>query len=100
MAQVVLSAVGSAIAGPIGGAIGSVIGGYIDQQAIASLMPARQLGPRIPELRLQSTGEGAPIPGVFGRARIAGQIIWAARFKERRIEQRTGGGKGGGGRFP
>ncbi|HEX6865732.1 MAG TPA: glycoside hydrolase TIM-barrel-like domain-containing protein, partial [Caulobacteraceae bacterium] len=97
MAQVILSAVGSAIAGPIGGAIGSVIGGYIDQQAIASLMPARQLGPRIPELRLQSTGEGAPIPCVFGRARIAGQIIWAARFKERRIESRTGGGKGGGG---
>jgi len=97
MAQVVLSAVGSAIGGPIGGAIGSVIGGYIDQQAIASLMPARQIGPRIPELRLQSTGEGAPIPCVYGRARIAGQIIWAARFKERRIEQRTGGGKGGGG---
>jgi hypothetical protein len=97
MAQVVLSAVGSAIAGPIGGAIGSVIGGYIDQQAIASLMPARQVGPRIPELRLQSTGEGAPILCVFGRARIAGQIIWAARFKERRIESRTGGGKGGGG---
>jgi hypothetical protein len=96
MAQVVLSAVGSAIGGPIGGAIGSVIGGYIDQQAIASLMPARQIGPRIPELRLQSTGEGAAIPCAFGRARISGQIIWAARFKERRIEQRTGGGKGGG----
>ena len=97
MAQVILSSVGSAIGGPIGGAIGSVIGGYIDQQAIASLMPARQIGPRIPELRLQSTGEGQPIACVFGRARIAGQIVWAARFKERRIENRTGGGKGGGG---
>jgi len=97
MAQVILSSVGSAIGGPIGGAIGSVIGGYIDQQAIASLMPARQIGPRIPELRIQSTGEGQPIAAVFGRARIAGQILWAARFKERRVEQRTGGGKGGGG---
>lgn len=97
MAQVILSSVGQAVGGPIGSAIGSVIGGYIDRQAIASLMPARQLGPRIPELRIQSTGEGQPIPAVFGRARIAGQLIWAARFKERRIEHRTGGGKGGGG---
>ncbi|HYG27666.1 MAG TPA: hypothetical protein VD906_12235, partial [Caulobacteraceae bacterium] len=97
MAQVILSAVGSAIGGPIGGAIGSAVGAYIDQQAIASLMPARQLGPRIPGLRMQTTGEGQPIPCLFGRARIAGQVIWAARFKERRIENRTGGGKGGGG---
>src|SRR3712207_5957378 len=35
------------------------------------------------------------MPAVFGRARIAGQVIWAARFRERRIERRTGGGKGG-----
>ena len=31
---------------------------------------------------------------VFGRARVAGQVIWAARFKERWVEGRSGGSKG------
>ncbi len=97
MAQVILSSVGSAIAGPVGGAIGSFVGAQIDRAAISSLMPARQVGPRIEGVRIQTTGEGAPLACLFGRARVAGQVIWAARFKERRIERSSGGGKGGGG---
>jgi hypothetical protein len=31
---------------------------------------------------------------VFGRARVGGQVIWAARFRERRVEGRVGGSKG------
>ncbi len=42
-----------------------------------------------------SAAEGAPMAAVFGRVRVAGQLIWAARFRETRVERRTGGGKGG-----
>ena len=94
MAQVILSSVGAAIGGPVGAVAGAVIGGLIDQAAISALSPARQVGPRIPDLRLTGAAEGAPLPCVFGRARVGGQVIWAARFRERRVEGRVGGSKG------
>lgn len=94
MAQVILSSVGSAIGGPVGAVAGAVVGGLIDQAAISALTPARQVGPRIPELRLTGAAEGAPLSCVFGRARVGGQVIWAARFREKRIEGRVGGSKG------
>ena len=81
MAQVILSAVGAAVAGPVGAAIGLAVGAAIDSAAIDALTPARRVGPRIPELRLSGAAEGAPMAAVFGRARVAGQVIWAARFK-------------------
>ncbi len=94
MAQVILSSVGSALGGPIGAVAGAVVGGLIDQAALSALSPARQVGPRIPELRLTGAAEGAALPCVFGRARVGGQVIWAARFRERRVEGRVGGSKG------
>ncbi len=94
MAQVVLSSVGAALGGPVGGAIGSAIGQSIDRAAINALRPARQVGPRIDGVRVTSTAEGAALPAVFGRARVAGQVIWAARFREMEVRGRTGG-KGG-----
>jgi hypothetical protein len=94
MAQVLLSSVGAAIGGPLGAVAGAVVGGMIDQAAISALSPARQVGPRIPELRLTGAAEGAALPCVFGRARVGGQVIWAARFRERRVEGRVGGSKG------
>lgn len=95
MAQVILSSVGGALGGPLGAAIGATVGGMIDRAAVAGLQPARQVGPRLQTLQIMSAAEGAPMAAVFGRARVAGQVIWAARFKERRVEQRSGGGKGG-----
>jgi hypothetical protein len=94
MAQVILTAVGTAVGGPVGGAVGAMLGHAVDNAAINALTPARQVGPRIPELRLSGAAEGAPMAAVFGRARVAGQVIWAARFKERWVEGRTGGSKG------
>jgi hypothetical protein len=82
MAQVILSSVGAAL------------GAAVDQAAVNVLSPARQVGPRLPELRLTGAAEGAALPCVFGRARVGGQVIWAARFRERRIEGRVGGSKG------
>lgn len=53
-------------------------------------------GPRTPAIHVLSSTEGAPIPIVFGRSRIAGQIIWAARFTESSVSSSASGGKGGG----
>jgi len=95
MAQVLLTAVGTAVGGPLGGIIGGAFGRAADNALISSLAPTRQVGPRLSGLQLQSSAEGAPMAAVFGRARVAGQVIWAARFLEKRVEARTGGGKGG-----
>ena len=39
-------------------------------------------GPRLTEMNGLSSTEGAPIPRLYGRARIGGQLIWATRFEE------------------
>ena len=93
MAQVVLGGVGQAIGGGVGRAIGSVIGGLLDSRLVAGLEPPRQRGPRLSALALQGAAEGAPMACVFGRARVAGQVIWAARFREGRTT--SSAGKGG-----
>lgn len=92
MAQVILSAVGSHFGGPVGQMIGAAIGAQIDRTAIQSLIPPRQIGPRLEQIRVQGAAEGAPIPAAFGRVRVTGQIIWAARFRENRHEGRAGKG--------
>ena len=93
MAQVMLGGVGAALGGGVGRVIGSALGRAADDALIGALQPARQRGPRLEGLRLQSTAEGAPMACVLGRMRVAGQVIWAARFLESRHE--NGGGKGG-----
>jgi hypothetical protein len=93
MAQVILTSVGQAVGGPIGAVIGSTLGRAIDQRVMSGLEPARQRGPRLETLKVQGTAEGAPMAAVFGRARVTGQMIWAARFLEGR--NTSAGGKGG-----
>lgn len=92
MAQVILSSVGAAVAGPVGQLAGAVAGRMLDDALIGALTPARE-GPRIDGLRLTSAAEGAGLAFAIGRNRVAGQVIWASQFRERRLEQ--GGGKGG-----
>jgi len=52
-------------------------------------------GPRLESLHIQTSRDGAPMPRLFGRTRIAGQVIWASNFKETSSTNRAGG-KGGG----
>ncbi|GLK47285.1 phage host specificity protein [Brevundimonas intermedia] len=92
MAQVVLSAVGQSVGGPVGRVIGATIGRAIDNRVIESLSPARQVGPRLEALKVQGTAEGAPMACVFGRARVTGQVIWAARFLEGKNKGQAGKG--------
>ncbi|HVT24435.1 MAG TPA: glycoside hydrolase/phage tail family protein [Rhizomicrobium sp.] len=88
------SAFGISITGAqIGGAIGALAGSLID----SALMPGQHIvrqGPRLSDINVQSSTEGAPIPRVFGRIRVAGQLIWASKFKETATTTNTGGGKG------
>ena len=93
MAQVVMGGLGGVLGGGVGRAVGAALGGALDRGLVGALSPERQRGPRLETLRLQSTAEGAPMVCAFGRARVTGQMIWAARFLERRNE--SGGGKGG-----
>jgi hypothetical protein len=105
MASLLLGAAGSALGGAllgdatvlgltgaqIGGALGALAGGRID----AALTPGRHVeGPRLSDVSLQGGAEGAPVPRVYGRVRLTGQVIWASRFKES-AGTTTAGGKGG-----
>ena len=106
MAQVILSRVGAsigsrwgsaafrAIGARLGRAAGSYLGARIDQALFGETR--RIEGPRMTDAHLQASEEGASIPLVYGRARLAGQVIWAARYKEHRETQTSGGGKNGG----
>ena len=107
MASLVLGAAGSALGGAllsdglfgglitgaqIGGALGAMAGTAIDQ----ALTPGRSVtGPRISDINIQGSAEGTAIARVFGRARLAGQLIWASQFLET-SSTTTSGGKGGG----
>ncbi|MEM9795803.1 MAG: glycoside hydrolase TIM-barrel-like domain-containing protein [Pseudomonadota bacterium] len=72
--------------------MGSAVGRVIDQQVLGLGSDAVEVG-KIDRFRLNGAAEGAPIPRVFGRVRVGGQIIWATRFKE---HQATTGGSGKG----
>src|SRR5690606_24232445 len=49
------------------------------------------------DLQVLASTEGAAIPRLYGRARLAGQVIWATHFREHSKTRSSGGGKGGGG---
>ncbi|MBV9418961.1 MAG: glycoside hydrolase TIM-barrel-like domain-containing protein, partial [Alphaproteobacteria bacterium] len=79
----------------LGGALGALLGNEID----AALTPNRHIarsGPRLTATPILASNEGAPILRLYGRMRVAGQVIWASRFKETVTKAHTGGGKGGG----
>ena len=107
MATLLLQAAGTAIGGflggPIGGAIGSALGAaagsLIDASLLGAVTAKSTRGPRLNTLGGITSTEGAPVPRVYGRARIGGQMIWATRFQEVAQKSRAKGaaGKGGGG---
>lgn len=98
MATLVLGAAGSALGsafGPAGAILGRAAGalaGYAIDQVLFGARRKVQ-GPRLSDLEVQASTEGAPIPRVYGRARLTGQIIWATKFEE--VSETEGGGKGG-----
>lgn len=86
-------------AASIGGMVGATIGGYIDNMIIASLTPAiRNEGPRLQEITVMQSTEGAVVGQLYGIMRVGGNLIWSSRFKEKKTtDSEEVGGKGGGG---
>ena len=91
MATLVLQMAGSAVGGMIGGPVGAIIGraagalmgNVIDGALLGQSPKTREIeGPRLNDLTIQSSSEGAFVPRVYGRVRLAGQVIWATRFEE------------------
>jgi hypothetical protein len=79
--------IGNAILPGVGGFIGAAIGGYVGSQ----FDPAIE-GPRLSDLRIQSSEYGRPIPIVFGTVALQGNVIWASDLVE---VANDSGGKGG-----
>jgi hypothetical protein len=102
MATLVFSAVGAALGSGFGGtvlglsglvigrAIGATVGRVIDQKLLGAGSEPVEVG-RLDRLRLTGASEGAAIAQIWGRMRIAGQVIWASEFQEH--ARRRGGGK-------
>ena len=103
MAALVLSTAGGALGsvfGPVGAIAGRIAGalaGNLIDRAVFGGGNTATSGPRLADLDVMASTEGAPIPRVYGRARLAGQVIWATQLEEVATDETTssGGGKGG-----
>jgi hypothetical protein len=103
MATILLSAAGAAIGSGFGGsvlglsglvigrAVGATVGRVIDQRILGGGSETIETG-RIDRFRLMGASEGQALPRVWGRVRLAGQVIWSSRFQENVAT--SGGSKG------
>ncbi len=101
MATILLSAAGASLGASVGGSVlglsmatvgrfaGAMVGSAIDrrtvrtdQHIIGGGSETVQTG-QMNRFRLTGAGEGRPIGQVFGRMRVAGQVIWSSEFEER-----------------
>ncbi|MFV0244914.1 MAG: glycoside hydrolase/phage tail family protein [Qingshengfaniella sp.] len=106
MATLVLSAAGGIAGGAMGGSVlglsaavlgraaGATLGQVIDQRLMGAGSEVIERG-RVDRFRLTAAGEGTPVARLHGRTRLAGHVIWASDFIERRTKKRVGSGKGG-----
>ena len=106
MATIILGAVGGAIGSGLGGSVlglsaaalgqaaGATIGNVIDQRLLGTGSGAVETG-RVDRLRLTGASEGVPVPRIWGRTRVGGQVIWASQFIENTDVSRVGGSKTG-----
>ncbi|MCC7272510.1 MAG: glycoside hydrolase TIM-barrel-like domain-containing protein, partial [Alphaproteobacteria bacterium] len=101
MASLLLSfagaAAGGALFGPMGAIAGrlagALAGNVIDRVLLTGGQQAE--GPRRSDLDVTASTEGAPIPRLYGRGRVAGEIIWATRLEEViSTRSESAGGKG------
>ena len=102
MAALILSAAGAAAGGAVFGPVGAIagriagaLGGNLIDNALLRGHSNRAIqGPRLTDLSVMASSQGAPIPRVYGRARIGGQMIWATNFEEV-VTTSTDGSTGG-----
>jgi hypothetical protein len=85
---------GGMLGGPVGAMLGRALGGIAGSVVDQSLFGGKMEGPRLGNLQVLSSQEGAAIPALWGKARLSGQVIWAAPIVEHKKKQKAGG-KGG-----
>lgn len=102
MATLLLQAAGAFLGGSfgtvgaaIGTAAGALLGNAIDT---ALLTPTRSIeGSRLNSHQPFTADEGAPIPRLYGTARLSSTMIWLTRYEESSTTTREGGKGGFGG---
>ena len=93
MATLLLTTVGGALGGPVGAALGALAGQAVDHGVL--LRGATREGPRLSELRVQTSSYGTSIPQLFGTMRVAGTVIWSTDLIETRTVTHAGKGQPG-----
>lgn len=95
MATIVLQAAGAFLGGflgstgaAIGTAVGAVAGYVLDQALINSTRHIE--GARLTSAPPFTAEDGAPLPRLYGTARLGGTLIWATRFEEASTTTRRG----------
>lgn len=88
----------------VGGVVGAFVGSFIGMPQLgwmigsalgASLQKGPTVeGPRVQDLKTQTAEYGAVIPVLYGSVRMAGNIFWATKLKEKKNKEKVGG-KGG-----
>lgn len=87
--------------GIIGGMVGAPNVGIILGSILGNLLfpPKGQdtVGPRLSDLKIQTSTYGTSVPTVYGRTRLSGNVIFSTEKKEHEHKEQQGGLKGGGG---
>lgn len=84
--------IGFFVGGPTGARIGWTIGSFLDAPEGQDTQ-----APRLDSLTAEALDYGAPIPIVYGRARLAGFRLWQRAIREQTHTEEVGGKGGGGG---
>ena len=79
----------------LAGAIGSTVGAFIDRKLFSN--ESSIIGPRLSDLTVMSSADGAGLPIIYGTVRVAGNVIWSTGLEEVVSKSDSGGGSGGGG---
>jgi len=95
MATILLQAAGTFLGGlfgPFGALLGRAAGGLAGYALDRALIDGTRSieGPRLSSARPFTAEEGAPIPRLYGTARLGGTLIWATRFEEVKTKKRQG----------
>lgn len=90
-----LAPAGWAFLGMSGAQLGWMAGSMLGSALFPEQLPAQQ-GPRLDDLKVQTSTYGQPLPILYGTVRMAGNVIWATDIIEHSHTEDVGG-KGGGG---
>lgn len=99
MASIVIPVIASSLgANAFWFGMAGLIGGMLDQRFFGARINSHQEIGKQSDLRMQTASMGTPIITGYGKARVAGNIIWGTKFTEHvHTSSQSVGGKGGGG---